>query len=105
MNSQQQDDRDSDTAGQEAEISRLEEILASWPAAGDPDQWASNQRSLAVAYTYRILGDRVDNIERAIKAYEAALTVLTRDAGPRVWATIQNDLAIAYKHRVRDDRA
>ena len=50
-------------------------------------------------------GDRADNLEKAIAAFEAALTVRTREALPREWATTQNNLAIAYRTRVRGDRA
>ncbi len=40
----------------------------------------------AIAYRDRIRGDRADNLEKAIAAYEAALTVRTREALPREWA-------------------
>ena len=53
----------------------------------------------------RIRGDRADNLEKAIAAYEAALTVRTREALPREWAQTQNNLALAYWNRIRGDRA
>ncbi|MEH1765044.1 MAG: hypothetical protein ACYTXE_07645 [Nostoc sp.] len=44
-------------------------------------------------YRDRIKGDRADNIENAIAAYNAALTVRTREALPQNWAATQNNLA------------
>ena len=35
-------------------------------------------------------------MEAAIKAYEAALTVCTREAFPQDWAQTQNNLGAAY---------
>ena len=49
--------------------------------------------------------DRADNLEKAIAAYEAALTVWTREALPREWASTQNNLGFAYASRIRGDRA
>ena len=44
------------------------------------------QNNLAAAYRDRIKGSKADNVEAAIKAYEAALTVRTREAFPQDWA-------------------
>ena len=63
------------------------------------------QIDLGNAYLYRIRGDRADNLEKAIAAYEAALTVRTREALPREWAATQNNLGNAYADRIRGDRA
>ena len=40
-----------------------------------PQDWATTQNNLAAAYCDRIEGSKADNVEAAIKAYEAALTV------------------------------
>nr|WP_232731833.1 hypothetical protein [Oscillatoria sp. PCC 10802] len=37
-------------------------------------------------------GDRAENLERAIAAYQAALQVRTREAFPQNWAMTQNNL-------------
>jgi hypothetical protein len=70
-----------------------------------PLQWAQTQGNLGNAYRNRIRGDRADNLEKAIGANEAALTVLTREALPRAWADTQNNLALTYVDRIRGDRA
>ena len=44
-------------------------------------------------------------MEAAIKAYEAALTVLTREAFPQDWAQTQNNLGDAYRDRIQGSRA
>ncbi|OUL19007.1 CHAT domain-containing protein, partial [Nostoc sp. 106C] len=56
-------------------------------------------------YSNRIKGDRADNIETAIAAYSAALTVYTREEFPVDWAVTQNNLANAYSNRIKGDRA
>ena len=59
----------------------------------------------ATAYRSRIRGDRAANLEEAIRGYEAALEVRTREATPVDWATAQMNRATAYLSRIRGDRA
>jgi hypothetical protein len=61
------------TLNAEAKGSRAAVVL---PTAG----WAQSQSNLGEAYLNRINGDRADNVERAITAYEAALTLMGADA-------------------------
>ena len=61
-----------------------------------PQDWAMTQNNLGTAYRDRIQGSRAENLEAAIKAFEAALTVRTREAFPQDWARTQNNLGIAY---------
>jgi CHAT domain-containing protein len=63
------------------------------------------QHNLAIAYTYRIRGEKAQNIEVAIASYTAALTVRTREACPENWAMTQHNLAIAYTYRIRGEKA
>ncbi|MCF3607722.1 CHAT domain-containing protein [Planktothrix agardhii 1033] len=60
---------------------------------------------MATAYGNRIRGERAENLELAIKYYEAALEVYTRTAFPEYWAMTQNNLATAYSDRIRGERA
>jgi hypothetical protein len=53
----------------------------------------------------RIRGERADNLERAIAAYETVLTVLTREAFPQDWALTQCNLGNAYSDLIRGERA
>ena len=62
------------------------------------------QGNLAAAYRERIRGERADNLERAIRANEAALTVYTPEAFPQEWARVQNNLGLAYQDRIRGVR-
>ena len=62
-----------------------------------PQNWATAQNNLGTAYQDRIRGSRAENLEAAIKAFEAALTVRTREAFPQDWAMTQNNLGIAYR--------
>ncbi|MDB9313848.1 CHAT domain-containing protein, partial [Spirulina sp. CS-785/01] len=70
-----------------------------------PEQWAKTQNNLANAYLYRIRGERAENLEQAIAAYDAALEVRTRTAFPEQWAMTQNNLGNAYRNRIRGERA
>ena len=57
------------------------------------------------AYSQRILGERAENLELAIAAYNQSLEVRTRDAFPSEWARSQNNLGIAYDSRIRGEKA
>jgi tetratricopeptide (TPR) repeat protein len=52
-------------------------------------QWACVQTTLAFAHTFRIRGDRVENLNQAINYYRAALEIFTVESVPLMWATIQ----------------
>src|SRR5262249_31368910 len=51
------------------------------------------------------LGDRSDNLEKASAAYEAALTVFTREVLSHEWALMQHNFGAIYRDRIRGDRA
>lgn len=94
-------------------------------------EWATTVNNVGRAYTNRIHDNRDDNIARAIQllnealnsdiehsmpelweqvqanlgdAWEAALTVYTRDNSPQQWADLQSKLASAYIKRSGGDR-
>ena len=67
--------------------------------------WAGTQSNLGIAYTHRIKGDKADNIESAISAYNQALRVCTIEAFPQEWAKVQNNLGLAYTDRIKGDKA
>ncbi|MGB5771503.1 MAG: tetratricopeptide repeat protein, partial [Crocosphaera sp.] len=51
------------------------------------------------------LGNKGNNMELAITAYNCALEVYTREAFPVQWATTQNNLGAAYRGRIKEDKA
>jgi hypothetical protein len=59
---------------------------------------------MGMVYFNRIIGDEAENIEAAIYAYEAALTVYQPETTPVEWATTHYNLGSAYLSRVADDR-
>ena len=65
-----------------------------------PEDWASLQNNLAVAYCNRVAGDFAENIEHAIELLNAALEIRTQTALPEQWANTQNNLGIAYGWRI-----
>ena len=65
-----------------------------------PEDWASLQNNLAVAYCNRAAGDRAENIEHAIELLNAALEIRTQTTLPEQWANTQNNLGIAYGLRI-----
>jgi predicted LPLAT superfamily acyltransferase len=73
--------------------------------AGRPKTtWAPAMPTQTIAWS-RIRGERADNLEQAIAAYQSALQVYTRDAFPQAWAITQNNLGNAYGDRIRGERA
>jgi tetratricopeptide (TPR) repeat protein len=62
--------------------------LAECTSAG----WAMMQNSLGNAWLHRPTGE---NVEKAIAAYEEALTVYTKETHPIEWAKVQNNLGVA----------
>ncbi|HAC66008.1 MAG TPA: hypothetical protein DCF68_21365, partial [Cyanothece sp. UBA12306] len=65
----------------------------------------TTQNNLGNAYNQRIVGERAQNLELAIAAYNLSLEVYTRQGFPEKWATTQNNLGIAYSDRIRGERA
>ncbi|MFM6347793.1 MAG: tetratricopeptide repeat protein, partial [Dolichospermum sp.] len=57
-----------------------------------PQQWAMTQNNLAAAYSNRIRGEKADNLEKAIAAYNDALGVFTSDAYPLLCSTAAKNL-------------
>ena len=53
----------------------------------------------------RIAGDRGENIDRSIQAYDGVLAVYKNAGMTREWASTQNNLGSAYRFRPRGDRA
>jgi Domain of unknown function (DUF4062)/Tetratricopeptide repeat len=60
-------------------------------------QWASIQNSLGNAWYILPTGNREENLKKAIAAYEAALTVYTKQAYPNDWASTQINLGVAWQ--------
>ncbi|CAC5345934.1 conserved hypothetical protein [Planktothrix rubescens CCAP 1459/22] len=50
-------------------------------------------------------GNRKNNLEISIAAYQATLEIYTREAFPKDWAMTQNNLAIAYSDRIKGEKA
>lgn len=69
--------------------------------------WAEIQNLLGIAYGQRIKGDKAENLEVAIDAFEKALQVVTREDedSPEGWGKIQNNLGLAYRDRIWGDKA
>ncbi|WP_446376233.1 CHAT domain-containing protein [Coleofasciculus sp. D1-CHI-01] len=63
------------------------------------------QNNLAAAYSDRIRGNRVQNLEAAIAHYHQALLVRTQSDFPQDWAMTQNNLGNAYSNRIGGDKA
>ncbi|MBD2255382.1 hypothetical protein H6G14_29650, partial [Nostoc parmelioides FACHB-3921] len=62
----------------EIAITGYEIIQSIYNRPAFPEKWATIQNNLATAYSDRILGNRGENLEKAIAAYSAALEVYTR---------------------------
>ncbi len=100
---QAQDNEQRITLG-EALLAR-EASLTTWPlTAAREHVRAELQFGVASAYVNRPTGIRADNIEAAIRHFEAALPAWTFESDPQNWATLRNNLGIAYWARIRGER-
>ncbi|MCS6282839.1 MAG: CHAT domain-containing protein, partial [Dolichospermum sp.] len=70
-----------------------------------PVDWAATQNNLGATYRDRIRGDKADNLEKSIAAYNKALEVYTPADFPEQWAMTKNTLGNAYNNRIRGDKA
>src|SRR3984893_4059389 len=73
-----------------------------------PDETADEaiaQANLGLLYAQRAEGDRSQNWESAIAAFEDALSALTRESNPEEWAAAQMHLGVAYRDRLAGDRS
>ena len=70
-----------------------------------PQDWATTQNNLGLAYAGIPDGDRGANLGSAIACYHAALTVRTEEALPQDWAATQNNLGVAYADILDGDGA
>jgi tetratricopeptide (TPR) repeat protein len=71
----------------------------------EPINWANSEYGLARAYSNRVLGNRADNLEKAIVAVQAVLSIQTREAMPQEWANNQIVLGNALASRINGNRA
>jgi CHAT domain-containing protein len=71
----------------------------------NPKFWAILQGELGYSLYQNPLGNRRDNIEKAIECYNKALEVFTFQAFPAQWVKIHSDLADIYKDRTEGKRA
>jgi tetratricopeptide (TPR) repeat protein len=67
-------------------------------------EWATTHNNLGVAWAHMPTGNRSENLHKAIAAFEAALTVRTKEAHPADWAMTQNNLGNAWRSMPTGDR-
>jgi tetratricopeptide (TPR) repeat protein len=60
---------------------------------------------LGQVYLDRLSGERTQNIEKAIAAFNAASAIATKASAPSHWGSIQVGLSKAYWHRIEGRRA
>ena len=70
-----------------------------------PEERANAQVNLGLAYAQRVEGDRSQNWELAIAAFEGALSGLTRQHNPEEWAEAHMYLGVAYRDRLAGGRS
>jgi tetratricopeptide (TPR) repeat protein len=87
------------------QVELCERALGMVEREDNPVLWAALQVELANALAQNPLGNRAENLEKAIHHYQQALEVLTRQAYPEQWAGTQNNLGNAYRNRIRGERA
>jgi len=68
-------------------------------------EWAGGQNNLGTAWREMPIGDKAENLCKAISAYTAALKVYTRQDHPAHWALTQNNLGNAWADMPKGDKA
>jgi tetratricopeptide (TPR) repeat protein len=68
-------------------------------------EWAKAQNDLGVEWDRLPTGNRAENVKKAIAAYEAALTVRTKEIRPDDWAKTQYNLSLAWRELPTGNRA
>jgi len=86
------------------EAIEAEEILLFCKNSGDDWEFVA-QGTNRIPPVKSGVGDKAENLEREIAAYQEALKVYTFDAFPQEWAATQNNLADAYRDRIRGEKA
>lgn len=81
----------------------LNEILSSGALAEGSWEWAKTQHNLALVLEQMETEDRRKNLEKAIEACNAALTVRCRGSHPFAWARTTGLLADVYQERIEGD--
>jgi FSR family fosmidomycin resistance protein-like MFS transporter len=71
----------------------------------NPEVWATARTNDGLACAQRLDGDRSENWESAIAAFEDALRAWTRERNPQQWAAACLNLGVAYRDRLAGDRA
>lgn len=67
--------------------------------------WALTQSTLGNFYGRRMLGNRADNLEKAIACHKNSLEVWKYEISPESWALSQNNLANTYGKRIKGERS
>lgn len=87
---------------------RIEESIASFHRAielsGDADARAGAYMHLGLALGERVFGDHADNLDAAVDALDAALSLLSESSPPWLFAIIRTNLAWSLLRRERGDR-
>jgi len=74
-------------SNKEIAIAGYQAVATVFTQSDFPQQWATTQNNLAIAYRNRIRGDRADNIETAIAHYHQALLIRTQSDFPTKWGS------------------
>lgn len=82
-------------------IQRCEEALRRLNPREQPGFWGFLQARLGTLFEKNLGGDPIGNLERAIEARQAALTIYTRDEFPQEWANLQTNLGRVYLQRLQ----
>jgi tetratricopeptide (TPR) repeat protein len=84
----------------------LEPRIAEWPPGMRRDVFKWNfYCSLGDAYSNRESGDRSENLDRAILAYESAIILMSPEENPLDWALAKSSLGIIYRERLSGIRS
>ena len=91
-----------EVAAQRADL--CQQVLQQISSRTHPELWGDMQKLLAHSLAQMPEGNRADNIEQEIAAYQQALTIFTQATYPEDWAIIQYEVARLYRARLHGDK-
>ena len=88
-----------------AEIASFKEALRGYPKEQFPVYYGMLQYRLGLSYLDLPVGDRQENLRKALDAFHEALAVFGRERFPGEYARVQNSIGVAYRQLPGDRMA
>jgi tetratricopeptide (TPR) repeat protein len=96
--------RDGDVAGRRLRAIKVSEQTLKL-VGQNSSEWAKTQNNIGISWQNLPTGDKTENVQKAISAYQAALGIYTKDTYPDEWAWTQDNLGLAWSELATGSKA